>query len=266
MRIDPTPSFDRVAGPTPSKLDGVALALSLTLFAVSLAAFALQLLAVCGACTMRQGPWMLVAPLGVIGYGVLTTLGGLGRHRLFRIGAAVAAGVHTVLLAAMLAGERMCALCVVAATLAAALFFAVLVRSTSRLRMIAGAYLPAVVLASGSAAWALAQDRDAERRREAFVRRIRDIQAREGLTLQVFEQDHCGYCRDFREFYLPRLERDFRHELRVRFLAADASGWVRRTPTLVVEGGPIFEGLPRDYQELRSAVEEALRTRKELLR
>jgi hypothetical protein len=240
----------------------LALALSIALLLVSIGAVALQHLGLCGACPIGRGPWTFVAPLGVLGYGVLTAVGCFGPRSLFPGGAAVAAGVHTVLVVAMLTGGQVCPLCVVAATLAVGLFLVMLGRSTSRAKMVACVYLPAVILASVPAAWALAHERTAESAREDFVRTLRGPGVQDRLTIQVFEQDHCGYCRDFREFYLPRLEREFSNRVQVRFLPATATTWVRRTPTIVIEGGSLYEGLPENYLALRLAVEHALALRK----
>jgi len=256
----PSKDFHSTSGPDrPPRL---ALALSAALLVLSIAAAATQYLALCGGCAIHQGPWTLVAPLGVLGYGALTAIGFRGPHRLFTVGAAVAAGIHTVLVLAMLARGRLCLLCGVAAVLAAALFIVTLARSTARVKMVAFAYLPAVLLASSPAAWALARERAAEHGREAFIRAVRAPGIEDCLSIQVFEQDHCGYCRDFREFYLPRLKREFGSRVRVDFHAATETGWVRRTPTIVIEAGPVYEGLPKNYLELRLAVEQALAARK----
>jgi hypothetical protein len=244
------------------RIDRPALAISAALLVLSVGAVALQHLALCGGCAINQGSWTLVAPLGVLGYGALTAIGCRGPGRLFTVGAAVAAGIHTVLVLAMLARGRLCLPCGVAAVLATALFVVTLARSGARGKTVAFAYLPAVILASGPATWALARERAAERGREAFIRAVRAPGVEDCLSIQVFEQDNCGYCRDFREFFLPRLEREFGNQIRVNFHAATETGWVRRTPTIVIEAGPVYEGLPKNYLELRLAVEEALAARK----
>ena len=246
----------------PDRPHRLAIALSAALLVVSIGAALLQHLDACGACATHQGPWALVAPLGGVGYAVLTAVGCLGWFRLFRLGAATAAAVHTALVAAMLARGQFCLVCGVAAGIASGLFLVTLVRSTSRVKFVAGVYLPLLILASGPTAWALARERAAEHGRQDFIRAIQGPTRQDRLTIQVFEQDHCGYCRDFREFHLPKLEREFHDQIHVRFHAATATGWVRRTPTIVVEGGPVYEGLPENYQELRSAVEQALAARK----
>ncbi len=247
----------------PQQPPRLALALALALFAASIGAGVVQHLAAsCGGCMVQEGPWTLVAPMGVLGYGALATLGWSGRPRFFTVGAAVAAGVHTVLVAAMLMRGRICPLCVAAAILAGALFVVVLVRSRSRLKMIACGYLPAVILAAGPISWALAQERAADREQEAFARALQGPRPQDRITIQVFEQDHCGYCRDFREFTLPRLEQEFRGRIQVRFLPAIATAWVRRTPTIAIEGGAVYEGFPEDYADFRAAVERALAARK----
>jgi len=237
-------------------------ALAAALLLTSIVAFALQETGACGSCALRQGPWSFVAPAGVIGYSALVAIGFLSPYRLFPIGSAIAASVHTVLLATMVILGRLCPVCIGAAVLALALFVVSLVRCPFRMRLIAAVYVPAVLLASGPAAWALAHEEALETERQAFVRAIQESRFKPDrdsvLTIQVFEQDHCGYCRDFREMYLPRLERDFGDRMRVRFLPATATNWVRRTPTIVIEGGAVYEGLPETYSELRAAVEEAL--------
>jgi len=241
-----------------------ALVLTVALLAISVSAGVVQHLAAsCGGCMVQKGPWTLVAPLGVLGYGALAALGWWGCRRLFALGAAVAAGVHTALVAAMMARGRICPLCVAAAVLAVALFVVVvLARSGGRLKMVACAYLPSVILSSGPISWALAQERAADRERESFARALQGPGPQDRITIQVFEQDHCGYCRDFREFTLPRLEEEFRDRIQVRFLPALAAAWVRRTPTIAIEGGPVYEGLPQDYADFRAAVERAIAARK----
>ncbi|MBI2901132.1 MAG: vitamin K epoxide reductase family protein [Planctomycetes bacterium] len=250
----------------PERPPRLALALSVALLLVSIVAVAIQHLQLCGGCALRQGLFSAVAPGGVFGYGALAVIGWLGPWRLFPWGAAFAAAVHTVLVAAMVMHGHLCIVCVVAATLALALFVVMIVRSNSRLKLIAFAYVPAAILAAGPTSWALAHDEAMKKERDAFIRAIRDSHFTEGaadvLTIQVFEQDHCGYCRDFRELYLPRLEREFGPRIRVRFLSATATTWVRHTPTIVIETGLVYEGLPRDYSEIRSAIEAALAARK----
>lgn len=240
----------------------LALAISAALFVISAGTTALERLAPCAACATHQGPWASVAPLGAAGYAALTAIGVLGRPRLFATGTAVAAGIHTALILAMLARGRFCTPCALAAAMAGALFATTLARSRTPGRMFAFAYLPAVLLASGPVAWALAREQASAREREHFVRAPR---AGSSLSIAVFEQDHCGYCRDFRDLYLPRLEREFGSRIRVDFHAAASTAWVRRTPTIVIEGGPVYEGLPPHYLELRRAVEEALAAREAAL-
>ncbi len=246
----------------PARPPRVALALAGALLLASVVAAVIQLVGACGSCATRQGPWKFVAPAGIIGYGVLIAVGFLSPHRLFPVGSAIAAAVHTVLVGAMAVLGKLCPICIVAAALALALFLVMLLRCRFRARMISFVYVPAVLLASGPTAWALAHEEALENERQAFVRAIHESRLSAGresiLTIQVFEQDHCSYCRDFRELYLPRLERDFSDRVRVRFLPATATAWVRRTPTIVIEGGPVYEGLPEQYSELRAAVERAL--------
>jgi len=259
-------AIDNLSHPASGRPSQLALALSVALFAMSVGAMAVQRLALCGACALSHGPWAIVAPLGAASYGVLFFVGLLGRKGLFSVGTALAAGTHTALVGAMLARGQLCLLCVIAAALAGGLFLVTLLRAASRTRMIACAYLPAVLLVSGPTAWALAQERAVESDRDAFVRAIQRHDLQDRLTIQVFEQDHCGYCRDLRDFYLPRLEREFSNRIEVRFLQATDTVWVRRTPTIVVEGGTIYEGLPESYIVLRSAVNAALAARERNLR
>ena len=242
----------------------VALALSASLLVTSIAAFVLQQFPVCSGCSVTQGLSAWIAPAGALGYAILTILGWLGAQRVFTIGTGVAAGVHSVLLAAMITRGGICLLCVIAAALAILLFILTLARSNSRVKHVAFAYVPTVLAASGAVIWAAEREQALEREWQVALRIARQDpgDGAGGLTIQVFEQDHCGYCRDFREFYLPQLARDFKDRVLVRFLPATATSWVRRTPTIVVEGGPVYEGLPRDYSELQSAVHQALAARK----
>ena len=84
------------------------------------------------------------------------------------------------------------------------------------------------------------------------------------LKVDVFEMDHCPYCRDFRDFYLPRLEKDFGHRVKVSFHDAQTASWVERTPTIAIQGGVVFEGLPREYDHLYQAIFRSLSERTSL--
>lgn len=242
------------------RLPRVSLALAGALLVASVVALAIQETGACGGCQVRDGAWKFVAPAGIAGYAVLLVFGFLSPQHLFPIGAAIAAAVHTVLVVAMLVLGKVCFICVSAAALALALFVILLIRSNARVKIVACVYVPAVLVASGPTAWALAQEETRENERQAFIQAVHGSGSSRdaALTIQVFEQDHCSYCRDFRELYLPRLERDFGGRVHVRFLPATATRWVQRTPTIVIEGGPVYEGLPETYSELRVAVERAM--------
>lgn len=226
------------------------------LFLTSVIALVLQQIGACGSCAIHQGPWTFVAPAGVIGYAVLVAIGFLSPQHLFPIGAMIAAALHTVLIAAMAVTGKFCPICIVAAALALALLVVTLVQNPLRVKLLAWVYVPTLLVASAPALWALGHEDVLKGERDAFVR---GLQNRDSvLTIQVFEQDHCSYCRDFREVYLPRLNRDFGDRVRVRFLEATSTTWVRRTPTIVIEAGPIYEGLPENYTDLKTAVDQAL--------
>lgn len=241
------------------RIPRIAVAFSAALMILSIAAVVLQATGDCGSCAVRNGPWYLIAPLGALGYAALTVAGLLRSCRVFSTGSAMAAAMHTVLVAAMVLQERFCALCAIAAALAIAMLLIVLGQEERPGTLLLRIYLPVLLVAAGPTGWALSNERALATDRQAFARAIHRT---DPVAIQVFEQDQCGYCRDFRAFYLPQLDREFRDQVRVLFLPATAASWVRRTPTIVIEGGPIFEGLPVNYAELRSAVAGALDSRK----
>ena len=73
------------------------------------------------------------------------------------------------------------------------------------------------------------------------------------LVLDVFELSSCGYCKDFRRGFAPRLQKDF-PSVPIRYHDAAAVNWVERTPTILIGGELAFEGLPGRYKDLAQAV------------
>jgi len=233
-------------------------------------ALGLDLVEACGACTRTTPFHMAIAAVGVASYLALLALGATGFRGLFYTGIFVAGGIHTALLLWMMETQSFCLPCVASTAVALALIALAIRSGRPVTRLVERAFLPALLLTGGVC---FASEAIQDARKEAWVRealppREATISPEDGpaparpVTVAVFEQDHCPYCREFRERYLPRLEHDFGPKIAVRFLPVEAGSWVRRTPTIAIESGPVFDGLPRQYEDLRRAVEETLATRR----
>lgn len=256
---------ERLALPAPVR------AATLIQLAVAIAVFAVEVLDICVGCeTGGLRLRLVIALVGVVGYGLIALAANFGRVGILYAGLAIAAGVHVALVGWMVAEGELCLTCSAAAAGLVVLVIVALVwRSLpwrAVFRLVHVAFVPAALLA-GIFAWGAARA-DADRKSE------RDIQIARGyvfsprpamasgdappLRIAVYESEHCPYCLEFREDYLPRLNREFKGQVEVRFLEARSASWVRRTPTILVEGGPVWEGLPVRYSDLRDVVAEEL--------
>lgn len=238
--------------------------------AIAGAAFFVEVLGICGGCE-TGGPRirLAIASAGLAGYACLALAGELGRARLFHVGLAIAAGIHSALVLWMAAAGALCLTCAIAAAGVATLLTVSLVWRTLPWRtlwgLFRGAFVPALLLA-GVFAWSAARAeaaRETEQelaitRGQVFPPRPISVEGALPLRIAVYESERCPYCLEFRADYLPRLKRDFKGRIEIRFVDAREATWVRRTPTILVEGGPVWEGLPLRYADLRDVVAEEL--------
>jgi len=216
----------------------------------------------CGSCSKSTNlhPW--IAGTGLVGYLVLLFLGWTGARRAFAVGVSGAAGIHAALVLWMFEKSSFCPPCLLGAAIAAILTVLCLRTRIGTLTHVERVSFPALLLAAG-AAFGLSAFEDSQKavRKPAVVSERPAPRVGEPIEVIVYEMDHCPYCRDFRDFYWPRLERDFGERIAIRFLPADSAAWVRRSPTIAIEGGSVFEGLPLRYDDLRKAVAESLASR-----
>lgn len=245
----------RTAHPS-GRIPRTLLALVGTEIALAVLALVLGLLGACGACSRGGGLHLGIALSGVIGYGALLVLGLGNSPALFGRGVLLATGIHGALGVALALERRYCLPCI--GSFAVAMVLAGLTVRT--LGLTAGALLrtaaPAALATLAFLAPGLVQAGERrELRREAVARATPAGEPRTTpARLDVYEAAHCSYCRDFRSDYLPRLEADFRGRLEIRFLDASQAAWVERTPTFVLGGRLLFEGLPYRYDDLAGAI------------
>jgi hypothetical protein len=235
-------------------------------FALALLALGLGLTRACGSCSRGGDVHLMVAGVGSAAYLALVFLGVQGHARLFSTGVFLAGGVHMALGISMVLGAIFCPTC--AASLGVALLLMVLVQKSlpEDLRLLGRAFLPALLVTGAGmlGPWAKEESRGVERSRVTRVRSAEPPALTRAASLgpvhvTVYEKTDCGYCRDFREFYSPRLEQDFGPAVEITFLPAERASWVERTPTIAIEGGNVFEGLPRTYEDLHDAVAQTRR-------
>ncbi len=235
---------------------------------VALTAAGLDLAKACGACVKTTELHGIIAIVGAAAYAILFLAGCLGRVRPFAIGVSAAAGVHAALMIWMVEKRTFCALCLVSAAVALVLIAVSLRMRVGTVMLLERVTLPALLLAGGAT---FALDAIEESRRDMRNRAIQEFQTADArdetpaagrpLQITVFEMDHCPYCRDFRDLYWPRLKQEFGSKIAVRFLPAESADWVKRSPTIAIEAGGVFEGLPFRYEDLRQAVTESLAAR-----
>ncbi len=227
----------------------------------------------CSGCEVR-GIWgvdnlhLWIACAGVLAYLSLVLLGAFDRAKVFYFGVMSAAGVHTVLAAWIWTQSLACFPCIASAVVAAILAAAAIASRRAPWHLVERAYVPVLLATACGAYLALAESGSIEETRErgleAFRAEIASGPAGRGsgergrTVVHVFETDDCPYCAEFRDAYLPRLRRDFGDAVEVRFADARTTSWVRRTPTIALENGLVFEGLPERYRDLHDAVAQAL--------
>lgn len=247
-------------------LAGVQLALSGIAVAVDVAKL-------CSGCEVR-GIWgvenlhLWIALAGSLAYLSLVLLGVFDRAKLFYFGVMSAAGVHTVLAAWIWTQSLACFPCIASAVVAAILAAAALGSRRAPWHLVERAYVPVLLASACFSYLAIAEAASIEETRERGIEAFRqEIEAgpagrgtaeRGRTVVRVFESDECPYCAEFRDAYLPRLRRDFGDAVEVRFADARSTNWVRRTPTIALENGLVFEGLPERYGDLQGAVSQAL--------
>jgi len=242
-------------------------------FGLALLAITLDLLRACGACEVsgtRIHLWIAVA--GAAGYLGLVLLGWTGRKSFFYFGVFTAAGVHTVLAMWMISAPMLCIPCIASALVAIALPVSALASRAATVALVERAYVPSLLVA-GSIGFALLLwqgGRKAERDRNLALLtagpstgglvKAADAEDRESeaLSIVVVEMADCPYCTEFRQEYLPRLRSDFGHRIEVSFVDVREVPGVERTPTIAIENGPVYEGLPLRYEHLHESVSEAL--------
>jgi hypothetical protein len=241
-------------------IPGAQMALAAIQLGLALFAAAVDILHSCGACSQSGGLHLGVALLGAMGYGALLASALLGKRLLFYRGVFAAAGIHAALGIVLLLEKRLCVPCFL--SLGAAIALAILAAWSPN---VGSRYLLSVAapIAAVTVALFLPNLLWSARGPEAFLGSSRTAgESRPPSTgatsLDVYEESHCGYCQSFRSDYLPLLEAGYPGRLAVRFHDASSAAWVQRTPTFVLGGKLLFEGLPYRYQDLADAVDSEL--------
>lgn len=241
---------------TSSRVAAASLALAGVQLLLAIAALYLDLSEACGGCRVggELRPW--IAGAGVLGYAALLVLGAIGRREAFYQGSFVALGVHVALGTAMAVAGSICWICAAAALVGLALgALALRARPAAAPYATAGAAVLTLLVALPGAI--AAQERSVHRERVTKA----SNSSLGPTVLEVFEAERCSYCQDFRKHYLPRLRADFGASVEVRFQDAKSARWVERTPTFLLDGVPVFEGLPNRYEDLREVLDVSRRGR-----
>jgi protein-disulfide isomerase len=231
---------------------------------LSAASLASEFLGFCGSCGAGEAHRAAIAAAGSVGYAALIFARCTGLDACFHSGTVAAAAVHTALLVWMLIVGPVCALCLIAAI--AAIGNAVVGHASGAVvsPLLERVYVPVLLVASGVSFAIIARDGSDEARRANMARRetassisgaARTADA--PLRIVIYENAHCGYCQEFRDRYAPSLDADFGSRVKVEYRDSSSSSWVRRTPTIAIEGGALFEGLPVRYEDLQAAVAAA---------
>lgn len=222
------------------------------------AALAVDLADSCGSCRVGGGVRLWVAGAGVLGYGTLLVLGCLERGRiLYYAGLFAAVGVHTALGLVMLLEGQLCPICAASALVSFGLGAWCVLRADVPISRVAWTSLPTFATALALVLPHAAVERDPD----VIGHRDPDGGSVFRLQLDVYELAHCSYCEKFRESYLPRLKRAFGEALEVRFHDASRVRGIQRTPTFILDGRPLFEGLPYRYEDLEHAIRETAELR-----
>ena len=235
---------------------------------LALVALVLDLVEGCGACARITDTHTLIAAAGVVAYLALLILGLAGRMTAFTRGIYVALGIHAALMLWMFLGEGLCGLCVVSAVVA--LIFTFLAADERRslfLEMVC--VTGGFILGMGIASVAVSQEAERKTEEARTIEKLHqdrpfapDLESKSApIRITVFEMEACGFCQEFRDFFSPRIERDFGSRVEISYRAARETTWVRWTPTIVVEGQDPIQGLPRSYGDLSLAIQKSLRER-----
>lgn len=236
--------------------------------ALAAAALGTDLLRLCGSCGAGFGIHAGIAGIGLLGYLSLLVLLRLKAWMPVYAGVFAAAGVHLALGALMIAQGSFCPICALSAILSLAGPSVLLRLDREAVRWTLWSTAPACIL-SGLVTWtafgtldaraeaARAQAREAARLLLEGGPEARQAPSPQVPELHVFQHEHCPYCREFREDVAPRLRREFPH-LEIVYHPADGVPWVRRTPTFVLGGEVLFEGLPVDSRDLARSISRAL--------
>jgi hypothetical protein len=242
------------------KISRTGLALVGAQMGLAAVATGLDLAQACGACSRGGAPHLAIAAAGVAGYGALLGVGLAGKRGLFGSGVWVALGIHGALGILLFLERRVCLPCLLSLGVAFALAgLEMRSRALTPRRAMASVSALAVTLFGLSGSLAQAQERPWAPGAVARIAVPRTGSALRALDLDVYEASHCSYCADFRDRYLPRLKEDFAGLIEVRFHDAREAGWVERTPTFLLGGRLLFEGLPLRYEDLAETVMESLR-------
>jgi hypothetical protein len=226
-------------------------------------ALVLDLARACGSCDRGGRLHLWISAAGVVAYASLLVVGLRNLRNAFYGGVFAAAGVHTALGVVMILSGTLCPPCVASLVLALVLAGLALGADGVPLGIAPWTFVAAAVLALASVLPATAKDSARRRDQGGSLEALRASAPRDGsgLRIDVFEMDHCPYCVEFRKRFLPRLRSDFGEALEVAFHDALGTSWVRRTPTLVLADGPVYEGLPHRYEDLRDSLAALLARR-----
>jgi hypothetical protein len=241
------------ATPTISRLHLAAAGLQLFLSALALA---LSISDACGSCGGAAPERVAVAALGCVAYASLFVLGRAGRRRAFVAGIFAAALVHVSLAGIMIGSRSICPVCAAAAVVAVS--WAAHAGWGQLRRRVLAALTAAGLALLGLNAWAT--QRDVLGTAFARIDTVQEFSRRSPeapLELTVYENPSCGHCQEFRRVHAPRLLQEFEGKIHLEYRPAEAAHWVRRTPTIVIEGGAVLEGLG-DFGTLSERVRDAL--------
>ena len=213
--------------------------------ALSLLALAMERLQDCDACRVSGfDPGMAGAlAYGAILVGVLMR----GPTPFLYDGILFGAGVHAALVGQMVIQERICGICLAAATVSASLVGIAIAcdrANLGRLAIVAPAasLIAALGLSSAPPASPVAASGG-------------------GVGVRIYIQSDCPYCERLRKEIVPEIEKEFGTRVRIEYRSADDLPGIRRTPTLILEprrvASPprIIEGLPT-LERLRGAIRD----------
>ena len=216
--------------------------------ALSAAAATVEWAYACGAC--RAGGFSL----GLVGLGFYAGLFiaalATGPSRVLFAAVLFGFGVHAMLVVQLIAGGRVCGLCLAAAAVSLAMAALAIAHDRQNLARIATMLPWSAILVIGWSA--------APRAPALASASISDTAA---VRVVVFTQPDCPYCDDLRDRVVPEAEREFGPRIQVSYRPAADLPAIRRTPTIVVTPGRkdrqtrVIEGLP-SYDMLRGAILE----------